>query len=47
MMSLDLVKRSDKIRESNIVDDKFKNDKWFKPFYKSYKKHLTEWRKKF
>lgn len=47
MMSLDLVKRSDKIRESNIVDDKFKNDKWFKPFYKSYKKHLIEWRKKF
>jgi len=47
MMSLDLVKRSDKIRESNIVDDKFKNDKWFKYFYKSYKKHLIEWRKKF
>ena len=47
MMSLDMVKRSDKIRESNIVDDKFKNDKWFKYFYKSYNKYLIEWRKKF
>ncbi|MFA6705679.1 MAG: hypothetical protein WCS10_05765 [Bacteroidales bacterium] len=47
MMSLDLVKRSDKIRESNIVDDKFKGDKWFKYFYKSYKKELIEWQKKF
>lgn len=45
MMSLDLVKRSDKIRESNIVDDKYMNDKWFKYFYKSYKKYLIEWRK--
>lgn len=45
MMSLDVVKRSDKIHESNIVDDKFKDDKWFKYFYKSYKKNLIEWQK--
>lgn len=45
MMSLDLVKRSDKIHESNIVDDKFKDDKWFKYFYKSYKKNLIQWQK--
>jgi hypothetical protein len=45
MMSLDVVKRSDKIRESNIVDDKFKDDKWFKYFYKNYKKYLIEWQK--
>ncbi|MDR0971480.1 MAG: hypothetical protein LBM25_03755 [Bacteroidales bacterium] len=45
MMSLDLVKRSDKIHQSNMVDDKYKNDKWFKYFYKSYKKYLIKWRK--
>lgn len=45
MMSLDIVKRSDKIHESNIVDDKFKDDKWFKYFYKSYKKNLIQWQK--
>lgn len=45
MMSLDVVNRPDKIRESNIIDDKFKNDKWFKDFYKSYNKYLIRWRK--
>ncbi|MBP1644567.1 MAG: hypothetical protein H6Q16_142 [Bacteroidetes bacterium] len=45
MMSLDVVNRPDKIRESNIIDDKFKNDKWFKDFYKSYNKYLISWRK--
>ena len=45
MMSLDVVNRPDKIRESNLIDDKFKNDKWFKDFYKSYNKYLISWRK--
>lgn len=45
MMSLDMVNRPDKIRESNRVDDMFKNDKWFKYFYKSYQKYLIRWRK--
>ncbi len=45
MMSLDVVNRPDKIRESNLIDDKFKNDKWFKYFYKSYNKYLISWRK--
>src|SRR5574344_201454 len=45
MMSLDLVKRQDKIHESNLVDDKYKGDKWFKYFYKEYKKYLIKWGK--
>ena len=46
MMSLDLVNRPEKIRESNRIDDKYKSDKWFKYFYKSYKKYLIKWAKK-
>jgi|GEM_PF-1346686 hypothetical protein len=45
MMSLDLVKRQDKIHESNLVDDRYKGDKWFKYFYKEYKKYLIKWSK--
>lgn len=45
MMSLDVVKRQDKINESNRVNDKYKEDKWFKYFYKSYRKNLIKWQK--
>lgn len=45
MMSLDLVKRQDKINESNKVNDLYKDNKWFKYFYKSYKKYLIKWQK--
>lgn len=45
MMSLDVVKRQDKIIESNRVNDKYRGDKWFKYFYKSYRKNLIKWQK--
>ena len=45
MMSLDIVKRQDKIIESNRVNDKYRGDKWFKYFYKSYRKNLIKWQK--
>lgn len=45
MMSLDLINRPEKIRESNRIDDLYKNDTWFKDFYKSYNKYLIRWRK--
>ncbi len=45
LMSLDIVKRQDKIRESNKVNDLYAEDRWFRSFYRSYRKHLARWQK--
>ncbi|MCH3924709.1 MAG: hypothetical protein LKE30_07315 [Bacteroidales bacterium] len=45
MMSLEDMKRQDKIDESYRITDKYANDKWFKYFLKSYKKNLIKWQK--
>lgn len=45
MMSLDTVNRQDKINESNRVNDLYREDKWFKYFYKTYKRYLIKWQK--
>ncbi|MBQ7985027.1 MAG: hypothetical protein IJ250_05245, partial [Bacteroidales bacterium] len=45
MMSFEQMKRQDKIEQSYRMNDKYMNDKWFKYFLKSYKKHLIKFQK--
>ena len=45
MMSLQESKRNEKLAQSNRLQDKYGQDKWFKYLLKSYKKNLIKWQK--
>lgn len=45
MMSLQDVKRQEKISQSYRMEDKYNNDKWFKYFLKEYKKNMIKFQK--
>ncbi|MBR1769671.1 MAG: hypothetical protein IJ748_04355 [Bacteroidales bacterium] len=45
MMSLQDAKRQEKIAQSYRMEDKYSNDKWFKPFLKSYRKNFIKYKR--
>ena len=45
MMSMQELKRQEKISQNYRMEDKYNNDKWFKYFLKSYKKNFIKYQK--
>lgn len=43
LMSMQELKRQDKIAQSYRMQDKYTNDAWFKPFIKTYKKNMIKY----